>query len=46
MFTLMEYNFVNGTSTVSAIHALDMVKFMAEHPDAKLYARFAKNGTL
>jgi hypothetical protein len=34
MYTLFEYNF-NGQQVVSAIHALDIRKFLAEHPDAK-----------
>lgn len=34
MFTLMEYTF-NGSKVVSAIHALDLRKFLTEHPDAK-----------
>ena len=30
----MEYT-VNGTTGVSAIHHLDLAKFLKEHPDAK-----------
>ena len=34
MYTLFEYDF-NGSQVVSAIHALDIRKFLEEHPDAK-----------
>lgn len=34
MFTLMEYT-LNGSKVVSAIHALDLSKFLKEFPDAK-----------
>jgi hypothetical protein len=37
-YTLMEYTF-NGSKVVSAIHALDLTKFMAEFPDAKPFKR-------
>ena len=38
MFTLMEYTF-NGSQVVSAIHALDLTKFLTEHPEAKPFKR-------
>ena len=34
MYTLMEYT-LNGSKVVSAIHALDLRKFLDEFPDAK-----------
>lgn len=37
-YTLFIYNF-NGSQVVSAIHQLDIFKFLAEHPDAKVYQR-------
>ena len=33
-YTLFEYT-INGVTGVSAIHALDLSKFLKEHPDAK-----------
>ena len=38
MFTLMEYT-LNGSKVVSAIHALDLRKFLDEFPDAKPFKR-------
>ena len=38
MFTLMEYT-VNGTTGVTAVHSLDLSKFLKEHPDAKVFKR-------
>lgn len=34
-YTLFEYDF-NGKQVVSAIHILDLSKFLREHPDAKV----------
>lgn len=34
-YTLFEYN-LNGSQVVSAIHILDLSKFLREHPDAKV----------
>ena len=34
MYTLFEYE-MNGSLVVSAIHALDIRKFLTEHPEAK-----------
>jgi hypothetical protein len=34
-YTLFEYDF-NGKQVVSAIHILDLGKFLREHPDAKV----------
>lgn len=35
MYTLFEYQ-MNGSLVVSAIHALDIRKFLIEHPEAKV----------
>lgn len=37
-YTLVEYTF-DGQRVVSAIHALDLWKFLAEHPDARIIKR-------
>lgn len=37
-YNLMTY-LENGVETVSAIHDLDLGKFLAEHPEAKLIRR-------
>jgi hypothetical protein len=37
-YTLMAFD-LNGVQTVSAIHAWDMAKFVAEHPDAVIFKR-------
>ena len=37
-YTLMEYT-LNGSKVVSAIHAWDLTKFLAEFPDAKPFKR-------
>ena len=34
MFTLMEYT-LNGVKVVSAVHSLDLRKFITQYPDAK-----------
>jgi hypothetical protein len=34
-YTLFEYT-LNGNKVVSAIHILDLGKFLREHPDAKV----------
>ena len=34
-YTLFEYDF-NGKQVVSAIHILDLTKFIKDHPDAKV----------
>lgn len=34
-YTLFEYN-INGNKVVSAIHILDLSKFLREHPEAKV----------
>jgi hypothetical protein len=36
-YTLFEYE-MNGNLVVSAIHILDLSKFLREHPDAKVKA--------
>jgi hypothetical protein len=36
-YTLFEYQ-MNGSLVVSAIHILDLSKFLREHPDAKVKA--------
>lgn len=35
-YTLFEYSLENGSKVVSAIHILDLTKFLKEHPDAKV----------
>ena len=37
-YTLFIYN-LNGSQVISAIHQLDIFKFLAEYPDAKVYQR-------
>lgn len=35
-YTLFIYN-LNGQQVISAIHQLDIMSFLAEHPDAKIH---------
>jgi len=37
-YTLFIYT-LNGKQVISAIHQLDVFKFLAEHPDAKVHTR-------
>lgn len=37
-YTLFEYT-LNGKQVVSAIHALDISKFLKEYPDAKVFQK-------
>lgn len=37
-YTLFIYT-LNGEQVISAIHQLDIFKFLAENPDAKVYKR-------
>ena len=41
-YTLVEYTF-NGQRVVSAVHALDLIKFLLENKDARIVKDYASS---